>query len=550
MSPGNSRLFGGTFLTAMLVYHLSAQFPGPTAPRDFVTLLLTSSSALHQAASRPSSSEMKDKTDSSQPTEISRHFMIISKPCRHPDCPPRAGFVRGEYESIEFIREIPVQHKKPLSTVDLSSSRQVTAQTSTAHQTATNGHLGLDSAKPISSTGSQRNNTTSIIESSGEEANEETEAQSERTEEEDETNPVEWIMITRSDPGGSVPRFMVESGTPAAIVADAGKFLDWACRRKIPITTQEAASERAEEPVIDSAEDDKKKSKGVHQTTDHLASLDGVRDSDETATVPVLVPETEETPIIDLPSGLLQSVTNVACAGIETYAPQSIVDRLPIRNSTPTRPSVESQQEDHLINSPPRSLSEMSSATSVVSFASADSHLSSPDPSIKSTSLSATSLNKHPSSIHHDREMAKLTARKQKLDAKLLKTREKETRNKEELTSKEIERIRRAEEKHSREIAKAEERHSSQIAALEAKRVREEAKAEEKLKRAKDRDEKARLIRERDEAREEVEVVKAERDILMARVGELQRENTGLVARLGKVDGGERVLAEVKEDGM
>src|SRR6201999_4204452 len=48
-----------------------------------------------------------------------------------------------------------------------------------------------------------------------------------------EENPVEWIMVTRSDPGGSVPRFLVERGTPGGIVADASKFLNWACAKDI-----------------------------------------------------------------------------------------------------------------------------------------------------------------------------------------------------------------------------------------------------------------------------------------------------------------------------
>jgi hypothetical protein len=48
-----------------------------------------------------------------------------------------------------------------------------------------------------------------------------------REDDESECNPVEWIMITRSDPGGSVPRFMIERGTPGGIVADASKFLNW-----------------------------------------------------------------------------------------------------------------------------------------------------------------------------------------------------------------------------------------------------------------------------------------------------------------------------------
>lgn len=127
------------------VYQLSAQFPGPTSPREFITLLITSDTCL---------------TDASKVgNTIPRHFMVVSIPVSHPDAPPRNGMVRGFYESIEMIREIPLADGDA------------------------------------------------------------------------ETNPVEWIMVTRSDPGGGIPRFMVERNVPSSIVQDAVKFLDWACKK-------------------------------------------------------------------------------------------------------------------------------------------------------------------------------------------------------------------------------------------------------------------------------------------------------------------------------
>ncbi len=75
------------------VYRLSAQFPGPTTPRDFVTLLVTSSKALQQHGNAHRSPDLAP-----------RHYMIISKPCNHPETQPQNGFIRGQYESVEFIR--------------------------------------------------------------------------------------------------------------------------------------------------------------------------------------------------------------------------------------------------------------------------------------------------------------------------------------------------------------------------------------------------------------------------------------------------------------
>jgi hypothetical protein len=144
--PELSAGVGKRWMLTITVYQLSAQFPGPTSPREFITLLITSDNCLTEAS----------KIDSMIP----RHFMVVSIPVSHPDAPPRNGMVRGFYESIEMIREIPL----PAS----------------------------DDA---------------------------------------ETNPVEWIMVTRSDPGGGIPRFMVERNVPSSIVQDAVKFFDWACAK-------------------------------------------------------------------------------------------------------------------------------------------------------------------------------------------------------------------------------------------------------------------------------------------------------------------------------
>ncbi len=49
-------------------------------------------------------------------------------------------------------------------------------------------------------------------------------------------------MVTRSDPGGSVPRFMVEKGTPGGIVNDAGRFFNWVSSKKHEDFTLAAAN--------------------------------------------------------------------------------------------------------------------------------------------------------------------------------------------------------------------------------------------------------------------------------------------------------------------
>ena len=65
-----------------------------------------------------------------------------------------------------------------------------------------------------------------------------------------ERNPVEWLMVTRSDPGGGIPRFMVERNTPASITADANKFAEWAVKGEgIPSEDEFVQEKEAEAPA-------------------------------------------------------------------------------------------------------------------------------------------------------------------------------------------------------------------------------------------------------------------------------------------------------------
>jgi hypothetical protein len=152
------------------VYKLSAQFPGPTTARDFVTMIMTTDSVPGEAA---------EKDDHSSPSS----FLVVSKPCIHPEAPPRGDYIRGQYESVELIRELPRKS---------TSQKQDEASGAT-----TDSESRMDAPQPAS--GSSRSTGSS---SSANDSN--------------NPNPVEWIMVTRSDPGGSVPRWMVERGTPKA----------------------------------------------------------------------------------------------------------------------------------------------------------------------------------------------------------------------------------------------------------------------------------------------------------------------------------------------
>ena len=194
-------------LGLMEVYHLSASFPGPSTPRDFVTLLITSDKALDGEGYGGSESQ--------------KTYIVISKPCKHPDAPPRKGFIRGQYESIEFIRELPDDADDGLS------------------------------SDSCSETGNK-------------------------------IKPVEWVMITRSDPGGSIPRWMVEKGTTPSIVDDARKFVEWANRddqedSQGPISNVSRSSSGSGTRPIRSSDRDTGKQRETGGDGPHIANLiDGV----------------------------------------------------------------------------------------------------------------------------------------------------------------------------------------------------------------------------------------------------------------------------------
>ena len=367
-----------------------------------------------------------------------------------------------------------------------------------------------------------------------------------------ESNPVEWVMVTRSDPGGSVPRFLVERGTPSGIVADASKFVDWAFNKEhldFNVKTGDTP-----DSVVSHGHEDSHELES-HQTNGHLAGVD--RDAE----VPDIPPSREIATSISesqdgrqkQSTGLLTNVANIAYSGIESYAPHLIIDRLPGHRSTPsTGGSMTSRSNQDVSNSvlPTEDLDGASpSSSGVTSFASAEEHFGDAV-SLDGTPplLQSSNTTEMTDMTPHEKELKKLNDRKKTLDERLARSREKEYKDKEEITSREEERLRKAEEKHAREVQKQEQKYRKEVAKLEAKRVKDVAREEERKKKAEDKDEKARLMREKEELKQQLEVVFQERDILQTQVGALQRENTALVAKIGKMGDGQHLLKDVRTE--
>lgn len=520
------------------VYHLSAQFPGPTAPRDFVTLLVTSTLA------------MKETNTDGRSHRLPRHYIIISKPCEHPATPATDAFIRGRYESVEFIREVPRQPRKSRSSIDL---RRLGADVSPIDKTSNRGKVdsATNSFRPSQPTKSindlggintdgtgesvtdndlsgrrsrsrVRGATISFAESRGRLAKGQA-IDNPEFDDDLETNPVEWIMITRSDPGGNIPRFMIERGTPGSIVTDAGKFLDWACQKEHPET------DPLDEAELRANQLERPKTFESWQANGHLAGLEeeneqsGAATQDESVPLPSFHPRTPpEAPAP--PPGILAGISSY----VGSYAP-TVRDYLPVdspQGSSTLYPPQEKPEND------------AASTISSTSFASADSHLHDDDEDIASnhsvSSKTSPSKDEPKRPSPHEKELEKLAARRKALDEKMAAARDKSNKDMETNITKEQETIRKAEEKHEREIKKQEERHRKEIDKLERKRSRERKKVEERRKKQVDKDEKVKLTRERDEARSELEVLKKEREIWQKQIGDLQQQNTKLTALLGK----------------
>lgn len=447
---------------SITVYQLSAQFPGPTSPRDFVTLLLTSESSAKPA-------------DGSRPL---RQFMIISKPCEHSECPPRQGIIRGYYESVELVREVPLGtlgHKRSLSSAD----------------------LGKDDARarstgPSSDTRSENEDIAPMA--------------------------IEWLMVTRSDPGGSVPRFLIEKGTPPGICGDAGKFLKWVTAKSVqgfPPINEDGIPEDDEEPS------EAKREEGANPQSPPINHVNRV--------VTHHYQGEEQVPSSSGLYGILAGAISAA----SSYVPASFL-RSWASNSDA------GSTEDNSSEVPPlkdtyAAVDSSSDTSSVRSFASALERSVAQEKSPESIAESQSETSRSNQTIQQDKELKKLQERRRKLDEKVAKL---EKRRNEKLVGekeKDATTMAKLRERHEKEVAKKEEKYKRELRKLEEKREVEQRKAEERRRKATEKEEKANLTMELDKMKTERDLARKEIQLLETQVGELQAQNTMLVRKLGKL---------------
>lgn len=345
----------GSTLGQITVYHVSAQFPKPTAPRDFVALIITSENGLRVGGSK----------------QQGRSWMMISKPCQHPNVPPKNGYTRGEYESVEIIREIP-------------------------RKTSDSSSLSDDDVQKT-----EKGNTNGTNKDNNAEGNPE-----------EETNPVEWIMVTRSDPGGSIPRWMVDKGTPRSVGTDAAKFVDWASK-------DENSEKKNASPSSETSQGALKSETDSIGSDDYHSCSDSDSDSDSTE--------------VDAQShhGLIASVTGLLNTGFERFAPQSMLDYIPHHHELPPDHPIRDQLSRKSTHEEPTSHPRQANSTGDTE----STQIREPDqgslssvqsegaiPGLEQNNLPPTELIKMTKAgklSSHEKELAKLALRKREIDAKL-----------------------------------------------------------------------------------------------------------------------------------
>ncbi|KAM3555870.1 hypothetical protein MY1884_005354 [Beauveria asiatica] len=466
------------------VFQLSAQFPGPTSPRDFITLLLTSDLS-HKAENQVGGL---------------RQYIIVSKPCSHSQCPPRQGIIRGQYESVEIIREVhlePSMAQRSMSAVDLA----VNDDRRPSSDIKMSNSERLQDARPVA---------------------------------------VEWLMVTRSDPGGSVPRFLIEKGTPPGIVGDAGKFLKWttagsrrgwdesvtASTTKTPADEVNGAEESAPAAATETYTN-------TTSTTNHLSRSDSTfqsHDGDDNS-----VPSSNG--IYGIITGIFGIASSVVANGLGLNYASS-------EESISTAPAITVQEhEDEGTESDSSStrsfLSALEKRLSREPRANNDGSQSEDSKSTTTNPNASASAAGAPAPIGPagEKELRKLQERRRKIDDKMvlmqsrLQSKSQGDRAKDEAS------LAKLREKLDREAAKQEQKYRRELQKLEEKRENEARKAEQKRRKAAEKEEKSSMALELERVRAELDLACQTGRILEGQVRELQAQNTQLVAKLGKMGG-------------
>lgn len=355
--------------------------------------------------------------------------------------------------------------------------------------------------------------------------------------EEDDENyetMIEWLMVTRSDPGGSVPRFMIERGTPPGIAGDANKFLKWLSSKSISDFSETDGEDTKLKQEASKAEVAEKLSPDTPSYPRKVPT--GPR--------PSVTEEKEELEEALGPTGFYGMIANAlnAAGSVATSHLPIIFSSTKDASSDSSEPSSELREDDE---------SSIHSFHSLEAEGIDENDNASSKPEESSTQLtpsvtnggaewarSTDSLARSTAPSQHEKELRKLEERKRKTEEKLRRAQEKALAKRgnasETSSQREEAALQKLREKHEREMAKQQEKYEREMKKLEAKKANEQKKAEERQRKALEREEKANLAMELDKVRAERDIARKQMEILKEQIGDLQTQNTLLVARLGR----------------
>ena len=327
-----------------------------------------------------------------------------------------------------------------------------------------------------------------------------------------ESNPFEWLMITRSDPGGGIPRFMVERGTPGSVVADVSKFLNWACSKSE--TDLEEVNEADIEAVI---EEQSQKADIIEEKTTEKS-----RDAQQ---APSLVQTIGQDAQQDKQQGdgLVAKFTDAVATTASDY----------LNYFQP--PGALATGED--ISDSSSEVSEMSDVTFQSAF---DEQMRTPfqehPPQNELSNDSKSSLDKLDSGEtqrrKNSRELDKLLQKRTELDARAAKERDAFAQKAVQASEKDEKERNKFLDKQEKQRKKQEERYQHELAKIDARRIKEEKKEEQRRMKMEQKDQLQRLKSEVAEWKSRCHVAEKEAALLRQQVESLQRQNTTIVARL------------------
>jgi hypothetical protein len=341
-----------------------------------------------------------------------------------------------------------------------------------------------------------------------------------------EKNPVEWIMITRSDPGGGIPRFMVERNTPASIVKDAGKFLQWACSK------DDFADDEGDQAP---AEDAGRKRSLDSQRGFSIAEANGILAGVGTSIVDDPRPASFRRPsqrTVDKDDG---GIIQTLAEKVEAYVPDALnpLHRPPTQGSITSTDSFASAEQ---FNETQERVREGLPVDDTIPTPST--------PSDKSVPVSVSSLER----TQTKRELEKIEQKRQQAMEKLEEAKEKRRKEEQEASLRQAKELDKAVEKHERERKKQDEKYARELQKIEERREKETKKLLLKQQKEADKNNLLKTQRERDEWKQRAELAEQENKLLHEQIRELQRETTIFVARMGKTPEGIEILKQAREE--